>query len=446
MCSRKNGASSSSRRSSDGGLLVAVFLWQSADGRARSSPGGVAGPRRPRPRREARRPHAARRRLRGHLHRHPSAPRGDRVRRAAGRRADRRPQHPQWRARRAHPEDRRRPARRRRRRRAARRGRHHPQARRRAARGGRGRGGLPHRDATRGPRRQHAIPLAARMTTRSELTWPTVPALVRDAARRHGDAEAVVDGERRVTFAELEALVRRAARALCASGIERGDRVAVWAPNSLEWIVAALGVTTSGGVLVTVNTRFRGAEAAYVLERSGARVLFTVRGFLDTDYPELLADAELPALEHTVLLSGAADDAAIAWDAFLARADDVADDHLDARIEALGADDPSDIMYTSGTTGSPKGVVMAHGQTLRAYLDWCDWAGLRAGDRYLIANPFFHIFGYKAGCLACLMRGATNVPVAVFDVERVLELVEREHITVLPGPPTLYQSLLDHPG
>ncbi len=281
---------------------------------------------------------------------------------------------------------------------------------------------------------------------RSEVTWPTVPAMVRDAARRFGDSEAVVDSERRVGFVELEAMVRRAARALCASGVERGDRVAVWAPNSLEWIVAALGVTSAGGVLVPVNTRFRGAEAAYVLERGGARALFTVRGFLDTDYPALLADAgaTLPALEHTVLLSGAGDASTVVWSDFLARADDVSDVELDARIGSIGADDASDIVFTSGTTGSPKGVVMAHGQTLRAYLDWCDWADLRTGDRYLIANPFFHIFGYKAGCLACLMRGATNLPVAVFDAARVLELVEREHISVLPGPPTIYQSLLDH--
>ena len=88
---------------------------------------------------------------------------------------------------------------------------------------------------------------------------------------------------------------------------------------------------------------------------------------------------------------------------------------------------------------------MTHGQTLRAYLDWCDWADLRPGDRYLIANPFFHIFGYKAGCLASLMRGATIFPLAVFDAGVVLELVERERISVLPGPPTIYHSLLDHP-
>ena len=283
---------------------------------------------------------------------------------------------------------------------------------------------------------------------RSEVAWPTIPAMVRDAAHRFGDADAVVDGDRRVGFAELSDLVSGAARALVAVGLEPGDRAAVWAPNSLEWIVAALGVTTAGGVLVPVNTRFRGAEAAFVLSRSRARVLFTVRGFLDTDYPALLADAdaELPALEHTVLLSGDADDGSVGWKEFLARGDGVSDADVDARIASLGPDDAGDVVFTSGTTGSPKGVVMAHQQTLRAYLDWCDWADLRAGDRYLIANPFFHIFGYKAGCLACLMRGATIVPLAVFDAGVALELVEREHVSVLPGPPTIYHALLDHPG
>jgi acyl-CoA synthetase (AMP-forming)/AMP-acid ligase II len=282
---------------------------------------------------------------------------------------------------------------------------------------------------------------------RSEVTWPTIPAMVRDAARRWGDAAAIIDGTRRIDYSTLQRMVDDAARALLASGIERGDRVAVWAPNSPEWIVAALGVTTAGGVLVPVNTRFKGAEAAYVLARSGARALFTVRGFLDTDYPALLASAgvALPALEQTILLTGEQDDSSIAWDDFVARGRGVPDGDLDARVESIGPDDPSDVVFTSGTTGNPKGVVMTHGQTLRAYLDWCDWADLRPGDRYLIANPFFHIFGYKAGCLACLMRGATIFPLAVFDAGVVLEIVERERISVLPGPPTIYHSLLDHP-
>jgi acyl-CoA synthetase (AMP-forming)/AMP-acid ligase II len=282
---------------------------------------------------------------------------------------------------------------------------------------------------------------------RSEVTWPTIPAMARDRARGSARAEAVVDGDRRVDFATLGSMIDDAARALVSSGIERGDRVAVWAPNSLEWIVAALGVTTAGGVLVPVNTRFRGVEAGYVLGRSRARLLFTVRGFLETDYPAMLADAavELPALEHTVLLSGEPGGAAPAWQEFLGRGRAVADDVLEERVASIGADDPSDIVFTSGTTGNPKGVVMTHGQTLRGYLDWCDWVDLRPGDRYLIANPFFHIFGYKAGVLASLMRGATILPVAVFDAGAVLELVERERVSVLPGPPTLYYSLLDDP-
>ncbi len=282
---------------------------------------------------------------------------------------------------------------------------------------------------------------------RSEVTWPTVPAMVRDAAQRFGDADAVVDHARRVGFAELSSLIDRAAGALVASGIERGDRIAVWAPNSLEWIVAALGVTTAGGVLVPVNTRFRGAEAAFVLARSRARALFTVRGFLDTDYPALLAESAvpLPDLEQTILLSGDADATSVSWDDFLVRGHATSGGELDERLASIGPDDPSDVVFTSGTTGSPKGVVMSHGQTLRAYLAWCDWADLRTGDRYLIANPFFHIFGYKAGCLAALMRGATIFPVAVFDPAAVLDLVERERISVLPGPPTIYQTLLDHP-
>ena len=282
---------------------------------------------------------------------------------------------------------------------------------------------------------------------RSEVTWPTIPAMVRDAARRFGDAEAVVDGDRRVGFTGLVAMVAEAAKALMASGIGCGDRVAVWAPNSLEWLVAALGITTAGGVLVPVNTRFKGSEAAYILGRSGATALFTVRGFLDTDYPALLAESgiELPDLAHTILTSGEPGGGVIAWSDFLARAASVSDADLDTRVAALGPDDPSDVVYTSGTTGNPKGVVMAHGQALRAYLDWCDWAGLREGDRYLIVNPFFHIFGYKAGCLASLMRGATIFPLAVFEVPVVLDLVQRERITVFPGAPTIYQSLLDFP-
>jgi acyl-CoA synthetase (AMP-forming)/AMP-acid ligase II len=249
------------------------------------------------------------------------------------------------------------------------------------------------------------------------MRWETIPELVRSAGDRFGDAEAVVDGPLRLNFTELADRVRVAAGAFAAAGIDRGDRVAIWAPNSAEWIIAAFGLVTAGGVLVPVNTRFKPAEAADVITRSGAKAVLVQKGFLGQDYP---APPGVPVFD---LKSD-----------FLACGSPFQRD--------VRPDDIADIIYTSGTTGRPKGVLMSHAQTLRLYAEWCDLADLREGDRYLIVNPFFHTFGYKAGCISSLIRGATILPVPVFAVDRVLELVERERVTMLPGPPTLYHSLL----
>ncbi|MFP1626444.1 FadD3 family acyl-CoA ligase [Streptomyces sp. 5K101] len=285
---------------------------------------------------------------------------------------------------------------------------------------------------------------------RGDLEWGSVPGLVRDAAGRYGQREAVVDGRTRVTYAELGERVERAAAACIASGVAKGDRVAIWAPNTLDWIVSALGAVTAGAVLVPLNTRFKGAEAADVLRRSRARLLFVTGTFLGTSYVASLrrADGELPDLEQIVVLADCAPDAPRyrAWKDFLAGGDAITSAAVRARADTVTGADPSDIVYTSGTTGRPKGAVITHAQTLRCYDLWSDIAGLREGDRYLIVNPFFHTFGYKAGVIACLTRGATMVPQSVFNVDTVLANIAAERISVLPGPPTLHQSLLDHPA
>ncbi|MGW1012775.1 FadD3 family acyl-CoA ligase [Streptomyces termitum] len=285
---------------------------------------------------------------------------------------------------------------------------------------------------------------------RGDLEWGTIPGLVRAAALRYGEREAVVDGRARVSYAELAARVERAAAACVAAGVRTGDRVALWAPNSLDWITAALGAVTAGAVLVPLNTRFKGAEAADVLARSRARLLFVTGTFLGTSYVASLrrAGVPLPHLERTVVLGDTAPDEAewTTWKEFLAEGDRISADRVRARADAVDPDSPSDVVYTSGTTGRPKGAVITHAQTLRCYHDWADIAGLAEGDRYLIVNPFFHTFGYKAGVLACLMRGAVIVPQSVFAVDTVLANIAAERITVLPGPPTLHQSLLDHPA
>lgn len=282
---------------------------------------------------------------------------------------------------------------------------------------------------------------------RPDLTFGTIPNMVRGAAERFGDAEAVVDGEVRWSFVELSRRVDEAARAFIAAGVMPGDRVGIWAPNLNEWILAALGAIAAGGVVVPMNTRFKGPEAAYVLERSGARLLFTVHGFLGNDYVGSLASSgtELEHLERTVVLRGDAVAGTQSWADFLAGGEGVSQEMLDERIAVASPSDVTDIIFTSGTTGRPKGVMTSHAQNMRVFETWGSTVGLRAGDRYLIVNPFFHTFGYKAGILASLLRGATMIPEPVFDVAAVLNRVEAERITMLPGPPTLYLSILDHP-
>lgn len=249
------------------------------------------------------------------------------------------------------------------------------------------------------------------------VPWQTIPEMVLSAADRFGDAEAVVDGPLRLTFTDVADRVRRAAGALAELGVQKGDRVAIWAPNSAHWMIAAFGTLTAGGIVVPVSTRYKAGEAADIITRSGAKVLLVEKGFLGQDYP---SPPGVPAID---LKSG-----------FLE-----AGTPLHRQVEGS---DIADIIYTSGTTGRPKGVMMNHLQNLRMYAEWCDLADLRPRDRYLIINPFFHTFGYKAGCIASFIRGATMLPVAVFDIDRVVDLIAAEQITMLPGPPTLYHSLL----
>jgi HIP---CoA ligase len=289
-------------------------------------------------------------------------------------------------------------------------------------------------------------------SVRGDLEWGTTPRLLHSSAERFSAREAIVDVSdgRILSFAGLATAVHDAARAFLAMGIERGDRVAIWAPNVWEWVVAALGLQSAGAVLVPLNTRFKGREAAYILGKSRAKALVTVTGFLDTDYVALLRDAvdvkaELPDLEAIVVLRGEAPDGTTPWPEFLAAGSVVDSALADARAQAVEPGDVSDILFTSGTTGNPKGAVLTHAQTLRAYRDWSDVTGLREHDRYLIVNPFFHAFGYKAGWLSALMMGATTFPQAVFDPAQVFERIPRDRITVLPGPPTLYQTILNHP-
>jgi HIP---CoA ligase len=285
---------------------------------------------------------------------------------------------------------------------------------------------------------------------KSDRDATSIPSRALAAAERFADLEAIVDGQVRITYSQLGSEILRSTAAAIASGIEPGDRAAVWSPNSYRWIVAALGVLGAGGVLVPLNTRYKGREAADALMRARVRTLFTDNGFLDTHYSAMLrgwlaeAHRDLPHLAQVVVLGGIPD-GDTSWDDYLGTGLQVADMTTRDRIGQVTGEDLSDVMFTSGTTGRPKGAMNRHGQILRLFDNWSDIVGLRQTDRYLVVSPFFHTFGYKAGWLAGIMRGATVIPMAVLDMVGLMETVQSEGITFLPGPPTLLSELLQFP-
>ncbi len=275
----------------------------------------------------------------------------------------------------------------------------------------------------------------------------TTPAVLDRMAQTFADHDAVVTDERTFTFAELREEVRGTAAAITGLGISPGDRVAIWCPNTWHWVVACLAIHYAGAVLVPLNTRYTAGEASDILARTKAPLLIAMGRFLGADRIADLDRDALPALRHIVRVPVETEEDAVdgTWDEFMA-GPRAPLSQVDARAAAVRPDDVADILFTSGTTGRSKGVLCSHRQSLSAPAAWAACGQVSNADRYLCINPFFHNFGYKAGILACLQTGATLIPQLTFDPERALRTVQEQRITVLPGPPTIYQTLLDHPS
>ncbi|MBF6173108.1 FadD3 family acyl-CoA ligase [Nocardia blacklockiae] len=290
------------------------------------------------------------------------------------------------------------------------------------------------------------------------MTTPaqTTPLALHEAARRYGDATAVSDGDVQLSWTQLLDAVRRTAGALIARGVAPGDRVAIWAPNTFHWVVAALATHYAGAALVPLNTRYVADEAADVLQRVRAKALFVTGLFLGRDRAaELRSAAPGLAIETVIVIPGdettpvgdtGSDAVVVHWAELDGLAAQVPTEDVIARGESVGPEDISDILFTSGTTGRSKGTLVAHRQALDVVRAWVERATLDSSDRYLVIPPFFHNFGYKAAMLACVVTGATIVPQATFDVPETMRLVQEQRITVLTGPPTIYQTILDHPA
>jgi acyl-CoA synthetase (AMP-forming)/AMP-acid ligase II len=267
---------------------------------------------------------------------------------------------------------------------------------------------------------------------------PTIPAALARAARRFGEREAVVDGDIRLTYADLHAQAIGCARFFASEGIQRGDRVAICSPNTWHWVVSALGALCAGATLVPISTRFTGPEMRDVVDRSGAAALVITGEFLGIDRLAQLGTPRPKVVLRIPVEGGSTPESGVVEWADLARG---SAEISSAGIPSVDPDDVSDILFTSGTTGRSKGAMSSHRQAIGVAEAWAKCGGLTEHDRYLVVNPFFHSFGYKAGILAALLRGATILPQLRFDVEETLRLIETERVTVLPGAPTIYAGL-----
>jgi fatty-acyl-CoA synthase len=275
------------------------------------------------------------------------------------------------------------------------------------------------------------------------LLGETIGERLRATVERFGDREALVVRHQnyRATYRELWDESGRAARGLLARGVEKGDRVGIWAPNRAEWVVSQYATARIGAILVNVNPAYKRSELEYALTRSGIGLLLLARAFRDADYVEMLDDARgrCPALREAIVLEDG-------WAALLADGADVPETVLAVREAELQFDDPINIQYTSGTTGFPKGATLSHHNILNNGHFIAGTLRYTEDDRVCVPVPFYHCFGMVIGNLACMTRGAcVVVPGESFDAIAVLEAVEAERCTSLYGVPTMFVAELEHP-
>jgi fatty-acyl-CoA synthase len=266
-----------------------------------------------------------------------------------------------------------------------------------------------------------------------------------------GDREALVSCQQNVryTYRELHAEAERIASGLLALGVAHGDRVGIWSPNRAEWVVMQHAAAKAGAVLVNINPAYRVRELEYALVQSGVSVLIAARGFRNTDYTAMLAELvpeRLPSL-RTLVYFGHRVPGTMTWQELRSLGDTVAISRLREREAGLQFDDPANIQYTSGTTGSPKGATLSHHNILNNGFFVGERLRYTPQDRICMPVPLYHCFGCVLGSLAALTHGSALVlPAESFDAEACLRAAHEERCTSMYGVPTMFIAQLDHPG
>jgi fatty-acyl-CoA synthase len=283
------------------------------------------------------------------------------------------------------------------------------------------------------------------MTVTSWYEQRTFGHLCDEAARRWNDAEALVFKEERYTFTELAAMVDAAARGFMAQGVMPGAHVALWLNNCSEWIVASFALAKIGAVQVPLNTRLRSRDVAYVLHQSDSTMLVTHDVSGPVDYLDMVRsvvalpasgtqidDAQFPHLTQVVLLSDERHSGTMSWGGVVASGEGVSAAALAERAASVDDASPVFIMYTSGTTGAPKGVVHSH-KLVRNVEERGFRMAITPNDRILNYLPLFHAFGFSEGPIMAALTGAKHVVTATFEAGECLDLIESECITIIHG-------------
>jgi acyl-CoA synthetase (AMP-forming)/AMP-acid ligase II len=280
------------------------------------------------------------------------------------------------------------------------------------------------------------------------MSGPSLYQEFEKSVRAHADRIAVGTTAAQISYGALEQASREVAMTLLQWGVARGDRIAIWGVNSAEWIIAALAIQAVGAVLVPIGTRLRGRETRGILEESDAAIIFCDRRFGDYDYVAALHEMDGRELRRIVVLDQEQQDAGVVTGFTQTRAAGSQGDQaaLDRRIAQGDGDDLADIIFTSGTTGKPKGVPMTCAQSLAAcHAQQEDISGFTPEDVIAVTFPFAHNAGYRAGWQVALLYGVRVLPISVIDPAALLRLIEAERITYLPTVVAVAQGLIAHP-
>jgi fatty-acyl-CoA synthase len=300
-------------------------------------------------------------------------------------------------------------------------------------------------------------------TSTFPLLGVSIGKMLDDISAKYPDTEAVVSVHQNIrwTYREFLEKVNQVARGLMGLGVEKGDRVGIWAMNHAEWVVVQFATAKIGAIMVNINPSYRTYELDYVLKQAEIQTLIIQGRFKTSDYvgmfyeacpeayeakPGRISSEKFPFLKNAIFLGDTPYHGMFTWNELLKKAEEITNDELVERGELLSFDDAINIQYTSGTTGFPKGVVLTHHSVLNNGYIIGEGMGFTEKDRLCIPVPFYHCFGMVLSNFAAVTHGATMVlPSPAFDAGVVLKTVEKERCTALHGVPTMFIAELTHP-